>query len=633
MTRAQQISCALAFAALVPAPVWGAEADLLASLRRGHPRLLADATTWTRLGARQKGDARLAAFVHDLQAHARSLLAEPPVEHRKVGRRLLAMSRSALERILVLAFAYRTNGERVFLQRAEREMLAVAAFPDWNPSHFLDVAEMTAALALGYDWLFEELAPEARAMIRRAIVEKGLRPGLDPKAPHNGWHSRENNWNQVCFGGLTLGALAVADDEPALARETLVRARAGIVHGLLAYVPDGVYPEGPGYWSYGTSYQVLMIGALESALGTDWGLASSPGFLPSAGAYLQTSGPTGLLYNFADGSEQRGLEPVLFWFARRLGDDGLLQQQLRLLDALLAKPRGAAGGAKRLMALAAQWWPDSPKDAAPRLPRFWIGRGKNPIAVFRSSWTDPEAFYLGLKGGAAELNHAHMDAGSFVLERDGVRWARELGAQDYESLESKGIDLWNRSQDSQRWQVFRLNNHSHNTLTIDGRLHRVKGMGRIVSFSDAEAAPLAVVDLSAVFAGQAERVERGFRIVGGRAVLVQDELRGLKPGASVCWAMLTGAQVEVAGAHATLRENGRLLEARLLAPAASFSVVPADPPRDSFNAPNPGRRILTVTLPAAADGTLRIAVLLGASAGAAPPALDLIERWSARQVP
>jgi hypothetical protein len=37
-------------------------------------------------------------------------------------------------------------------------MLAAAAFSDWNPSHFLDVAEMTAALAIGYDWLYEEVS-------------------------------------------------------------------------------------------------------------------------------------------------------------------------------------------------------------------------------------------------------------------------------------------------------------------------------------------------------------------------------------------------------------------------------------------------------------------------------------------
>lgn len=72
-------------------------------------------------------------------------------------------------------------------------MLAVAAFPDWNPSHSLDVGEMTAALALGYDWLFEVLTPAARARIRAALVGLGLKPGLTVTMDGKGWATEENN--------------------------------------------------------------------------------------------------------------------------------------------------------------------------------------------------------------------------------------------------------------------------------------------------------------------------------------------------------------------------------------------------------------------------------------------------------
>lgn len=75
------------------------------------------------------------------------------------------------------------TGDDQFKERAEQEMLAAAAFPDWNPSHFLDVGEMTAALAIGYDWLYDALPPASRAIIRQAIVEKGLKMGDDPRAP------------------------------------------------------------------------------------------------------------------------------------------------------------------------------------------------------------------------------------------------------------------------------------------------------------------------------------------------------------------------------------------------------------------------------------------------------------------
>jgi hypothetical protein len=606
----------------------------LVGLRATHPRLIADAATWENLRARRATDPPFAALLAVIEGEARGILKQPPAEYRKIGRRLLDVSRLVQRRTLALATAYRVTGDAAFLRRAEDEMLAAAAFADWNPSHFLDVAEMTAALALGYDWLHGDLSPEARVRLRTAIVEKGLRPGLDAIASPNGWHITENNWNQVCFGGLILGALAVGDEEPEIAGKILARARTHIVNGLRAYAPDGVYPEGPGYWSYGTSYSVLTIAALESALGTDWHIADSAGFLSSAGVFLQLTAPSGRFFNFSDCAETGSIEPALFWFARRLGNPGLVTAQLEALKPLTGKTSadGLPGESGRLLPLIAIWWPDRATEPAPALPLRWSGRGPNPLAVFRTSWTDPNAFYLGLKGGAANLSHAHMDAGSFVLECDGVRWARDLGRQDYESLESKGVDLWNRRQDSQRWQVFRLNNRSHNTLTIDGQLHRVDGEARIAGFSDAAENPCAIVDLTPVFAGQAGRVLRGFRVWHEREVLVQDELSGLKPRADVRWAMATGAKVSIedGGMRAILSEHGRRLVVRLLAPAtARLTAIAATPPDDGFNAPNPGRRLLIVHAAAPADGTLTIAVWLnsGNAAPAAAPPIEPLERW------
>jgi hypothetical protein len=602
--------------------------DPLANLRAGHPRLLATAADWAAIRARVATDPLAKEFHDGLIAAARRTLDLPPSRYEKRGRRLLGVSREVVARVLNLSYAWRTTGDAAFARRAEAEMLAAAAFPDWNPTHFLDVGEMTTALAIGCDWLDDALTPEARATIHRAIADKGLRPGLDPASPNNWWHTASNNWNQVCLGGLALGALVIADDEPALAREALALTRSNNRHGLEPYAPDGVYPEGPSYWSYGTTYQVVLNAALESALGTDWNLAASPGFLASGGAFRQTTAPSGRFYNFSDGTEPPQFQPALFWFARKVRDPGLLTGELRLLRA----PGGVAAAlGDRFAVLTMLWWPDArAADIAPALPLRWLGRGPNPIAVFRDSWTDPAALYLALKGGAAELNHAHMDAGSFVLEADGVRWGIELGMQDYFSLESKKIDLWNMKQDSQRWSVYRLSNRSHSTLTLGGQLHRVAGHARITHFSAEADRAHAIVDLTPVFAGQATAVHRGFKLLPGRRVLVQDELSGLKPGSTVRWQMTTRAEITCADTTATLRQDGRTLHAQLLAPAgAVFTTEPAEPPADDFNAKNPGAHLLIATATAPADGTLRLAVVLtpGDSATTAPE-LTALATWS-----
>ena len=85
------------------------------------------------------------------------ILGKAPLERVMEGRRLLATSRELLRRIFFLAYNYRMTKDERFLKKAEEELVAVSLFSDWNPSHFLDVAEMTMGVAIGYDWLYEDL--------------------------------------------------------------------------------------------------------------------------------------------------------------------------------------------------------------------------------------------------------------------------------------------------------------------------------------------------------------------------------------------------------------------------------------------------------------------------------------------
>ena len=581
--------------------------DLLASLRKEHPRLLLTESDLSAVRAAAATNSEIAAILARTEAAARASLSKPVLTYSKQGKRLLAVSREALRRITLWSFAYRLTGESAFLERSEQELLNLAGFADWNPSHFLDTAEMTAALAIGYDWLFRALPSSTRSRVRAAILEKGIGPALDKKARWNGWQRTENNWNQVCFGGLTLGALALAEDETSRTQEMLALARANNPIGLRPYSPDGVYPEGPGYWSYGTTYQVLMLSALESALGTDWGLSASQGFLPSAAALVEQTGPTGRPFNFADGGEGVSFRSALYWFAQKLNRPDLVYFQEQWLRQRLADKRRDLSE-EHLLPLLAKWIAAMPKPIPPpALPLSWHGEGPNPIGVFRSSWTDPDALFLAFKGGSAGVNHGHMDAGSFVLDADGVRWACDLGAQDYYSIEAKGWNLFQRTQDSDRWRVYRLNNFSHNTLTLGGQLHRMAGDARITEFTTNSAR----VNLSAIFAGQAQRVSRRFSIGEGRSVRIRDEIAGAKPGLSVRWQMLTRATVQLSGRNADLRQEGRALRAQIVSPGGvMFSSASAQPPEDGVNQPNPNVRMLAVDSIVPESGELTIEIVL-----------------------
>ena len=177
-------------------------------------------------------------------AESDKLISVAPIERIQIGRRLLDKSREALRRLFFLSYAYRMTGDDKYSQRAEKEMLAISAFSDWNPTHFLDVAEMTMAMAIGYDWLFDKLSPTSRAGIKEAIIKKGLEPSLESK--YNSWLRAEHNWNQVCNAGMTYGAMAIYEDQPELAKQIINRAIDAIALPMKDYGPDGAYPEGYG---------------------------------------------------------------------------------------------------------------------------------------------------------------------------------------------------------------------------------------------------------------------------------------------------------------------------------------------------------------------------------------------------
>lgn len=574
--------------------------DPLATLTPEHPRVMIEPGSWAAIRAKAAQDPLLARLIEQLTTEADRLMHLPPLERKQTGRRLLQVSREAFGRISLWAMARHLKDDPHYARRAEEEMLQLISFSDWNPSHFLDVAEMTAAVAIGYDWLYDDLDEATRKKIREGLLEKGLLVAVEHIRNDAWWVKKDINWNQVCLGGLTMGALAVADEHPDVAREILVAARGGIPNGLSAYAPDGVYPEGPGYWSYGTVYQCMMIDAVRSGLGTSWDMEKAPGFLESSRAQVQQTGPTGRFFNFSDGGAGPGLQAPMLWFARELEQPELLYKQLPLLEAGLDK---APSGWLNILPLL--WWPGQATVRAPEsLPLAWFADGHNPIAVFRSSWTGPDALYLACKAGKGSLSHAHLDAGSFVMEAGGVRWAVDLGHQGYHNLESKGIHLWDKGQDGSRWTVFRLNNRSHNTLTINDALHRVDGLAAFTHFD----ASSAEIDLSKVLEGQADRVTRRFDFSDGE-VRISDQLSGLEPGDKVRWTMATRAEVEISGRRALLRQDGATLQVELGAESdGQLAVLPADPPDDGFNAPNPGTFLLVVDAVAPDSGKVHIEV-------------------------
>lgn len=550
-----------------------------------HPRLFITDRQLTEIQDRIKSDTALAAFYKAILDKADGILDQPPVKRIKTGRRLLSVSRQCLDRVIHLSAAYRFTKNQSYLDRAQKELLAAAAFSDWNPSHFLDVAEMTTALAIGYDWLYNDLPEKTRQTIAQAIMQKGIEPSFK----NTGWVRGGNNWNQVCNGGITLGALAVMEDHPKLAQQIVHRAVNGIQVVMKHYEPDGAYPEGPGYWVYGTSYNVVLFAALDSVLGTDFNLSKAPGFARSAEYFLHVAGPTGNYFNYPDSGSKGGFTPAVFWFVQKYDQPSLAWYQHQLWKDASAKDASQLVQS-RLAPLTLAW---SKTTTAVPDALCWTGRGSNSVAMFRNSWTDPDTVYMAIKGGSPGVSHGHMDVGTFVIDADGLRWAADLGPESYNKIETLGMNLWGGSQNAERWKIFRYNNLSHSTLVVNDQHQIVTGNAPIIRFSDDKSFPHVVFDMSELYKGQLAQALRGASLLPSGQIIIKDEFEAAEKSASVRWAMVTPAEVTIESDNtALLKQKGKTMRLTVLTDQKVQLKTWSTEPKADYDAPNPGKKLI-----------------------------------------
>lgn len=575
-----------------------------------QPALFVNPTRKQTLDAQRTDDPFFKALTKRIILDADQRLGKKPRQRKLTGRRLLSVSREYLARLLSLGMAYHLTGKAAYFEQAEKEMLAAATFSDWNPIHFLDVAEMTAALGIGYDWFYAELSDDSKAVIRNAIVEKGIKPSqtksLVKNLGHNRWLTYGSNWNQVCNGGLVIGALAIRREKPELAVQMVHRAIVTIKLPMDEYEPDGAYPEGPGYWEYGTSYNVLLIDALKTVLGTDFGLSERDGFSRSGDYYLHMTAPSRRYFNYSDCGGGGGVSPAMFWFARRYDKPYLVWNELNTLrpddDGQIARQ------SNRLFPLLVVW--AHPHTAEPPA-LHWKGRGATPVAVFRSSWADRNAAYLGLKGGRPDAPHGHMDIGSFIYEADGVRWARDLGTQDYTRMEERGLRIWNRRQEGDRWKIFRYNNLSHNTLVVNGQHQRANGFGSLVRFSDSSPMPHAEMDLTDVYRGQLAGAVRRAALLKTRQALIQDELKAGDKAATVRWAMVAPGTVDIlTPVSARLTASQKTLRLDVQSPKPIRLKTWSTEPSAEWDDPNPNTCLIGFEVRLEPGEQIRLRVIL-----------------------
>jgi len=564
------------------------------NLQQSSPRLILTPEVEAEVRKKLSSGDRLTTMGFDLlRDQAEELLDLDPLTYKKQGRRLLGVSREAIHRLTTLAVVYRFEPEDRYLVKLEEELKATCSFGDWNPSHFLDVAEMAAGIALALDWAGEWLSPEVKDLASSSLVEKALKPGI-ASSGYNFFVNAHHNWNLVCNGGLSLAALAVFEDEPELASAVLNQAVNTIPLALEPYAPGGIYPEGASYWFYATTYLTVAISAYETALGNDFGFTAAPGIMESAIFSQVLAGPSGEYYNYFDASlggfHSLAHFGLLGWFSGRSGDPVDWPAYEKLLEKELKDPRYMKGTRFFSTHFLNCAMLNTEITSPYQWPEIWSGGGEEPFVVFRDRENTRNAFFLAAKGGMAADNHGNMDAGSFIFESDGVRWSLDPGNQSYNELEQvMGMELWNNDQDSRRWSLLTKNNFGHSTLTVNGEMHRVDGRVSLIRKDIRSASPEFTFGMTPLYGQALKKAERSFARPSESIVRIKDELLFSKETKNLSWQMITRADIQIEKDELILRQDEKQLILKpVLEVPYEVRVVELSPPPMSYDKDIPG---------------------------------------------
>lgn len=362
-------------------------------------------------------------------------------QHGNYGR----PSGQAVRLALALGPAYRLTRDARYARALRDALLRFATFERWagDAGHDppwrseLNTARFCFAYAVGYDCLHDFLSEEERATIARAAVELGIRPTLEdwlfPATRIHALDSMGHNWWSVCVAMAGLASLSLAGDVPEAAGWAAEVSEAFpewfayegnvLQHKTRNFDRDGAFYESVGYAEYALS-EYLRFRLAESDAWTGRAPPSIPILERTGDLFVSTCYPTStslLSVNFGDsGLRSNGARTVHLLLASGLERPGYRWYLGRA---------GHRDDDPLALVFPAEPLPPTPPPDLPLAVCYEdIG-----WAAMRSSWSD-DATLLAVKSGFA-WNHAHPDAGSFVLFHGGRPLIIDSGTCSYSRRE------------------------------------------------------------------------------------------------------------------------------------------------------------------------------------------------------
>lgn len=524
-----------------------------------HPRLFANSNDFEAIKSLIKTDDFAGKVYENIKKEADSYLTQAVTVFKMDGAvRAMGCMKKAEDIILTCSMMYKLLGEEVYAERAKDEMMSLCSdenYPDWNPYQMLGIGHPTTGLAVGYDWCYEYLSEDEKALVRKSLKEKafvhymndvnGLSKGNNAAGrpePYNDmirstmWRElrERSNWTGVINGGITVAALAICDEEDSMeycaeVLESSIKDIEGLFDG---FVPDGAWFEGLGYWQYSTQYLVKMLAGLESFCGTDYGLSDSPGINLTLSYALGIQGPGGSA-NFSDNGGLYTVDACMFWLADRYNQHNYIDVIKSHYERheVTKTPYDLIFYNKSLSNV-------SHEGEYKEMDSYWR---EIETVVMRNTFDESNGNYMAMHGGRNDAPHAHLDAGNFWIDAYGKRFACDLGTEDYNLNSAGGANGFN---------LYRKNPQGHNLLCFNpinaGQGQITNAGAYIETFEHNNSSAFAITDLKDVWADYVDEYKRGIMMCNKKQVfIVQDEVTPKNNVEDMYWFMHTEADIEI----------------------------------------------------------------------------------------
>jgi len=428
-----------------------------------------------------------------------------------------------------LCLAYRVTGDKKYAAKAKELLQHLVDLPAWDGmddrtprwNSGLNTGKNCFASALGFDCIYDNLTPTERKNFAEQIALKGIRPSFDD------WLSRDrrlhalnsmgHNWWSAVVNEAGVASLAIMDEQPEARQwaQEIMRASnewfdfdgSVLDNKPRSFDRDGGFYESINYANFAlTEYLVFRLA---------WTNAIAPVSMPYDSLLVKTmkwfihgcypnNGQLRSL-NFGDSNPfSNAQQPVTLMLALGFHQESYQWYlgQLHTIDPLTL-----------LYTPARTQTPFSPG-----LPPSALYKDMG-WATLRSSW-DTNATLLGVKCGFT-WNHAHADAGSFVLYHKGKNLLIDGGDAFYGSDEYSNYFVR-----SEAHNVMLFNNKAQDP---QDQYHAVKNPGALYHLMDGGNIKYLLADAQGPTSHYFLRNFRSFLWIGN-VILVIDDVKAYEPG-------------------------------------------------------------------------------------------------------